>query len=179
MGRIAFQGVGHHLGGKLLPKRVAFFRVEGNRHHIFPADLDSHHVPDEFARGGKGKIAHIVGVELPGLGLFRKALLSLLDLFLGDDHHRLVVRLFGQLVAPHHFAAEYLLAVQQLAGGVEHVVGRHGDVHIIVPEGQGKLPASPELVVLPPFHVAVNGHARKELGDHIGPVAVLLKIFIS
>ncbi len=178
VGRIRLKRTGHGLGGELLPKRVPFLGIEGDRHDVFPADLHRHHVPDELARSGKAVIPDVLRPEFPGFGLLGKPFFSGLGFFLGDDQHRGIIGLLCFFVPGHHLFGEHFLPVEQDPGGIQYMVCGYGDIHIVISEGQGKFTTSPELVVLPPFYIAVDGHPGKKLGDDIRPVPVLWEILI-
>ena len=52
------------------------------------------------------------------------------------------------------------------------MIGGYGEGDLIVPEGQGKLPASQKLFVQPTAGFVIDSQPRKKLGDGIDIVVV-------
>ena len=166
------EGMGHRVGGIAAPKGLAFRGEIG--HGPNPAralHIHSEGIPSKASGRGPGKVPHVLGVELPGLGASGLAL-GALSGFLGSHDQGRLIRFpsAGQSFAPD--GLQNLVGVLQLTGGSNHVIVRHGDVHLVVAEFQGELSAAHKLFVLPACVVRVGAQARKPLGDFIETCAI-------
>ena len=56
------------------------------------------------------------------------------------------------------------------------MIGRYGDPHVVVSEGQRKFAPPEKLLILPPLVVRVQRHTGVELGDGVEVVIVFLEV---
>ena len=174
---VGLDGVRHHLGAVALPQRIAFLRIEAHAQDVLVAHGLVLRVPDELAAAGEGEVTHVVGLEHPGLLLVGALLLVLQGLLRGHDHHGFV-RPRGPVEAGALLGGEHTVGVLQHPGGGHDVVGRSGDGHLEVAEGERELAAAQELLVLPALVVGVQGHARVELGDGVEVVVLVREVLV-
>ncbi len=176
---IGDQGLGHGLGAVLLPKGIALLGIKTHGKGSLVAYPHSHGVPHEFSAGREGKIPHIARLKYPGLHRFLTALLRFPCLFLGHDEHRFVKagpRLFEPLAlgcGQHRFRVDALTCCSH------NVIGRHRQFDVVVSEVEGEFTAAQKLFVLPTRIVAIDDHARVELGDRVEVILVLLEVLIA
>ena len=172
-------GLGYYPRAVLLPQRIAFLGVEALRHDGLAPHPNAHGVPNELARGRKGKIPNVGGFELPRFFRFDTAFFRGLRFLLGYDEHRLVQcgACFG--VAAALLRSQYVRLVLQFSRCCHHVITGNVDANAVVSEWKSKLAHAQKLLVLPAHIVSINCHAREELSQGIQGVVFLLEMLVT
>src|SRR5450830_859556 len=168
---VLFDGVDDGLGRVLLPQRVALFWIVGHGQGVGAVLLVALRIPDEFAAGGPRKIAHVLCLEVPGLGGGAARFFRVLRFGLGHDDDRLG-RAVGLAQAVALGGRQHAVGVLQFAGGGDDVVGGDGQLDVVVAEFEGEFARAQELLVLPAVDVVVGRHAGEPLGDFVDIVFV-------
>ena len=168
---VALHRLDDRLGRHLVPERHGVARIE--RVHLdrllIGRVLEARRVPHERLRGGPGKVADVLRLEVPGerrrarRARARRHHLVRLD----DELRRFRGECLGQARALRR--REHLRLVQDDAGALHDVVVRHREAHVVVAEVEVELALPQELVGLPAVHVIVDGGAGVPLRHLVEP----------
>ena len=135
-------------------------------------------VPNELFGGSPGEIANVLGLEDPGFGSLGLGFFVLFGFLWRDDEHRgFGIFRFLETLAP--LRLENPVGILELTGGGHHMVGRNGDLDVVVTEFEGKLTAPQEGLVLPATCIGVGTNAWKPLGDFVDLPALFESLHVA